>query len=72
MMSAITIDTEARQLADELLRRGVSGRMRIHAVIEVRDDAPDMAVVAASGRSLDWLADEPELYTDADLLRRDV
>ena len=27
-----------------------------------------MAAIAQSGKGLDWLAEEPELYSDADLI----
>ncbi len=32
-------------------------------------DLPPMAAVADAGGAFDWLADEPDLYTGADLQR---
>jgi len=39
-----------------------------HQVIVVIDEPPieELAVVAQHGGSLDWLADEPDLYSDED------
>ncbi|WP_367161283.1 hypothetical protein ABUE34_15110 (plasmid) [Kozakia baliensis] len=71
-MQSITINTEASQLVDQLLRRGVSSHARIRAIIEIRDDGLDMTTISASGRGFEWLADKPELYTDADLIGRDA
>ena len=31
-------------------------------------DALPMAAIAQAGGAFDWLADEPDLYTDADLM----
>ena len=31
-------------------------------------DALPMAAIAQAGGAFDWLADEPDLYTDADLV----
>ena len=32
-----------------------------------QSDALPIAAIAQAGGALDWLADEPDLYTDADL-----
>lgn len=32
-------------------------------------DALPMAAIAQAGGAFDWLADEPDLYTDADLVQ---
>jgi hypothetical protein len=39
-----------------------------HQVVIVIDDVPsqDLAAIAQHGGSLDWLNDEPDLYTDQD------
>jgi hypothetical protein len=41
----------------------------VHVLVEVTpgDEFP-MAAIAQAGRGLDWLAEEPELYSDADLI----
>jgi hypothetical protein len=70
-MNQIVIDAEAGEVSAELARRGVASTVRVHVLVEVVDDAePPMTALAEAGKSLDWLIDEPDLYTDADLLDR--
>ncbi len=67
-MRQIILDVEAGQISAELTRRGVAVNARVHALVEVVDDpALPMGVIAQSGKGFDWLADEPDLYSDADL-----
>ena len=42
--------------------------MLVEVVDEQPDALPTTAVAQASG-AFDWLADEPDLYTDADLVQ---
>ena len=45
---------------------------RMHVLVEVMDgeaDALPMAAIAQAGGAFDWLTDEPNLYTDADLVQ---
>ena len=56
----------------ELARRGIAADARVHVLVELvggEADLPSMAAVAEAGGAFDWLADEPDLYTDADLAR---
>jgi hypothetical protein len=41
-------------------------------LVEVRDAEEEFstAAIAQAGGAFDWLADEPELYSDADLIQR--
>ena len=67
----IVLDAEAGQLSAEHTRRGIAADARVHVVVELLEDGnPPMAAIAQAGRALDWLADEPELYSDADLIQR--
>lgn len=69
-MPKISLDAEAGQVSAELVRRGVAARARVHVVVEIVEAPSDvlpMAAIAEAGGALDWLADEPELYSDADL-----
>lgn len=68
-MGPIALDAEAGQVSAELARRGIAARTRVHVVVEVVDgpDALLMAAMAQAGGAFDWLADEPDLYNDADL-----
>jgi hypothetical protein len=71
-MQRITLDTEAGQVSDELARRGVAADTRVRVLVEVvgeETEALPMAAIAQAGGAFDWLADEPDLYTDADLMR---
>ena len=68
-MQRFELDAEAGQISAELQRLGVAAKFRVHVTVEV-DDAIDLpiAAIAQAGGAFDWLADEPDLYTDTDLL----
>ena len=66
----IALDARAGEVSDELVRRGIAADTRVRVVVEVvEDDLPRMAALAEAGGAFAWLAEEPELYTDADLKR---
>lgn len=69
-MHQIVLDAPAGQLSAELARRGIAADAPVHVVVEL-PDTPElaMAALAQAGKGLDWLAEEPELYSDADLLK---
>jgi hypothetical protein len=68
-MQRMTVETEAGRLSDELLRRGVAAR--VLAIVEVVDESDlPMAALAQAGGAFATLADEPDLYSDADLTDR--
>ena len=70
-MQRVTLDVEAGQVSAELARRGIASGTRVHTLVEVVDaDALPMAAIAQAGGALDWLAGEPDLYTDADLVKQ--
>lgn len=70
-MQQIVLDAEAGQVSAELARRGIAAAVRVHVVVEICDpDEPPMAAIAQAGKALDWLAEEPDLYSDADLRER--
>ncbi len=72
-MQRIALDAEAGQVSAELARRGIAVHTRVHVLVEVVGediDALSMAVIAQEGGAFDWLADEPDLYTDADLVQQ--
>lgn len=69
-MQKLSLDAEAGQVSAELVRRGIAANARVHVLVEVVGEQPDalpMAAIAQAGGALDWLTDEPDLYTDADL-----
>jgi hypothetical protein len=68
-MSQIVLDAEAGQISAELARRGIPSHARVHVLVEVTPDGElPMGTIAQAGKGLDWLAEEPELYSDADLI----
>lgn len=70
-MRQILTDIEAGKLAEELRRRGIPPGQRLRVVVEcIEAEEPSMTAMNAAGRAFDWLADEPELYSDADLVER--
>lgn len=70
-MQQIILDAEAGDVSAELARPGVAADIRVHVQVEVLDPfEPPMAAIAEAGKGFDWLADEPDLYSDADLVER--
>ena len=68
-MSQIVFDAEAGQVSAELARRGIPPHARVHVLVEVTAGAErPYAAIAQAGKGLDWLVEEPELYSDADLI----
>jgi hypothetical protein len=70
-MRQILKDVEAGKLTEELGRRGIPPHQRLRVVLETldEDDLPITAINDA-GRAFDRLADEPDLYSDDDLVER--
>jgi hypothetical protein len=67
-MQQIILDAKAGQISAELFRRGISGDTQVHVVIEVPyDPGFSMSAIAQADKAFDWLADEPDLYSVADL-----
>ena len=68
-MRQILTDIEAGKLTDELRRRGIPPGQRLRVVVEsIESDEPSITAMNAAGKGFDWLADEPDLYSDADLV----
>jgi len=70
-MHRMVFEAKAGQVSAELDRRGIPSNARLHVLITVvpTNKLEEMAV-AEVGKGFDWLAEEPELYSDADLLER--
>lgn len=70
-MKQVLDNIEAGRLVDELRRRGIAPDQRVRAVVEtLGDDELPITAMNAQGGAFDFLADEPDLYTDADLVER--
>ena len=70
-MQRMTLNIEAGRLSAELARRGVDARTRVRVQVEVIGDTDlPMAALAQAGGAFDFLAEEPDLYSDADTVER--
>lgn len=68
-MKHVLNDIEAAKVSDELRRRGIPPRQRLRVVVEsIETEEPSITVMNASGGAFDWLVEEPDLYSDADLV----
>jgi hypothetical protein len=71
-MRYVLENVEAGKLSGEMKRRGVAGEQRVRAVVEVLDESLPLASMAEAGRAFEFLADEPEIYSEKDLRSRNV
>lgn len=70
-MRQVLTDIEAGKLTDELRRRGIPPEQRLRVVVEsIEPDEPSITAINAAGGAFAWLADEPDLYGDTDLVER--
>jgi hypothetical protein len=70
-MQRMTLDVEAGQVSTELVHRYIPARTHVHVLVEVPDDADlPMTAMARAGGAFEFLAEEPDLYTDADAIER--
>jgi hypothetical protein len=68
-MNQIVLHVPAGQVSAELSRRGIASDTRVHVRVAVLDAAElPMAAIAQAGKGFDWLSEEPDLYSDADLM----
>ncbi len=71
IMQQIVIDAPAGQISAELNRRGVAADANVHVIVEFLDEGTmPMTAISAAGKAQDWLADEPDLYDDSDMVER--
>jgi hypothetical protein len=70
-MRHVLNDIEAGKVTDELRKRGIPSAQRLRVVAEsIEADEPSLTAINAAGGAFHWLANEPDLYTDADLIER--
>jgi hypothetical protein len=70
-MQRMILDAEAGCLSEELGRRGIAAHTRVRAVVEVVEgEGLPMSALAHAGGAFAFLAEEPDLYTDADAIER--
>jgi hypothetical protein len=71
VMRQILDDVEAGKVTEELRRRGIPSAQRLRVVAEsIEPEEPSITAANAEGGAFDWLAEEPDLYSDADLVER--
>jgi hypothetical protein len=71
-MIRIALDAPVRNVSEEIIRRGIAADARVRVVVEVvepHDAEVSMSELAQRGGAFEWLRDEPDLYTDSDLVR---
>jgi len=68
-MREILNNIEAGKLSDELKRRGIPPRQRLRVIVEsIDEETLPMNAINEAGGAFSWLASEPDLYSDADLV----
>jgi hypothetical protein len=67
-MRQVFDDIEAGRLPEELARRGIAPAQRLRVVVESLEHALPMTAINEAGGAFAWLADEPDLYSDNDLV----
>ena len=68
-MQQIVLEAEAGQISMELTKRGVAANTHVHVLVDVMDSEKlPMIVITEASKGFGWLADEPKLYSDADLV----
>ncbi|HYD65983.1 hypothetical protein [Azospirillum sp.] len=72
-MRQVLENIEAERVFEEMKRRGIQPRQRLRVVFEtVEDEDLPLARMAEAGGAFDFLKEEPDLYSDADIKRRNV
>jgi hypothetical protein len=68
-MKQVLNDVEATEVSEKLRRRGIPPRQRLRVVVEsIETEEPSITEMNAAGGAFDWLAEEPDLYSDDDLI----
>ena len=68
-MQSFEVTAMAGQISAELAKLGLDQKARVRVRVEIAEpDGMAMAAIAEADGAFQWLADEPDLYTDADLL----
>jgi hypothetical protein len=57
----------AEDLPGEIKRRGIAPEQRLRVTVETLEHDLPLARMAQDGGAFDFLSDEPELYSEADI-----
>lgn len=66
-MRYVLENIEAGAVPSEMKRQGIALSQRVRVVVETLNDDMPLAKIAEQGGAFDFLADEPELYNEADI-----
>lgn len=67
-MRYVLENIEAGKLYREIELRGIPARQRLRVVMETLEDDLPLAQIAETGGAFAFLAEEPDLYSEADVL----
>ncbi len=71
-MRYVMEDIEAGKLPGEIERRGIAPRQRLRVIVETLNGELPLAQLAEQGGAFDFLSDDPEIYSEADIQPRNV
>ena len=66
-MRYILEDIEAEKVLSEMKRRGIAAKQRVRVVVETLEGDLPLVRMVDEGGAFNFLADEPELYSEADI-----
>ena len=67
-MRYVLENIEAGKLPGEIERRGIPARQRLRVVVETLGDDLPLAQIAEQGGAFAFLAEEPDIYSEADIV----
>lgn len=71
-MRYVLENIEAGKVSREIERKGIPARQRVRVTLETLDEELPLVQMAEAGRAFDFLKEEPELYSDADIKQPNV
>ena len=71
-MRYVLENIEAGNVSREIERKGISARQRVRVTLDTLEDDLPLAQMAEAGGAFDFLRDEPELYSEADIKQKNV
>jgi hypothetical protein len=71
-MRYVLENVEAGNVSREIERKGISARQRVRVTLDTLEDDLPLAQMAEAGRAFEFLKDEPDLYSEADIKQQNV
>jgi len=71
-MRYVLENIEAGDVSREIERKGIPARQRVRVTLDTLHEDLPLAQMAEAGRAFDFLKDEPELYSEADIKQPNV